>query len=304
MHQDHWLGDPLSGGWLPSSLQDEVGSISGQVPPHLVPLRWPTGQLPVPGSPRGWLLSLVSPPPDLPSPDPPPPAVPKPSSVPRLPSAQVPHHPQPLLSTDLPLLRGSLVPGAPPPAPSPWPDWSSLTALRLSRTDGGAGVTAGWKRPPGEPRVSFDQIRRRSLGGAGQAGRRPQAQGGAGDPRPFVCRGRFLRPRASRAPGSRAAAGSQARGDPAGKVRGGGGGAPYLPESAAAGGAPGSAVGGWESTRSPRLLCQVSRPTVERMRQAGSLSRGEGTRGPVPALQAGGARIQCSLCSLRAGKPS
>lgn len=145
--------------------------------------------------PRGWLPSLwVSPPPDLPSPDPPPPAVPKPSSVPRLPSAQVPHHPQPHCPQISPLLRGSLVPGAPPPAPSPWPDWSSLTALRLAdRRRTAAEVRAAGpaerRAPPGEPRVSFDQIRRRSLGGAGQAGGRPRAQGGAGDPGPLSAAG-------------------------------------------------------------------------------------------------------------------
>ena len=37
--------------------------------------------------------------------------------------------------------------------------------------------------------MSFDQIRRRSLGGAGQAGGRPRAQGGAGDPGPLSAAG-------------------------------------------------------------------------------------------------------------------
>lgn len=127
---------------------------------------------------------------------------------------QIPHRqlsPSPLLSLGSPVPRFPttpsrtvhrsppssgvpLFPGAPPPAPSPWPDWSSLTALRLADRRGTAAEVraagpADRRAPPGEPRVSFDQIRRRSLGGAGQASGRPRAQGGAGDPGPLSAAG-------------------------------------------------------------------------------------------------------------------
>lgn len=122
--------------------------------------------------------------------------------------------------------------------------------------------------------MSFDQIRRRSLGGAGQAGGRPRPVGAR--PRPLVCRGRFLRPRASRARGSRAAAGSQARGDPAGRCGAAVEGRP-LTGSAAVGGAPGSAVGvGFYSVPAAPV---PSKPADGRKNGAGRVFvlRGEGT---------------------------
>ena len=78
--------------------------------------------------------------------------------------------------------------------------------------------------------------------------------------------------------GSRAPARSLARGDPAGKVRGGGGGASTYPvcRSWRSAGARGGGGGG-VSTQSPRLLChQVSRPMAGKTGKAGSLSRGGG----------------------------
>lgn len=197
VHQDHWLGDPpLQKAGCPPPFRMRWGpSPPGSLPPK-VPLRCPCGSTPLSlDRPHGRLPSLwVSPAPDLPSPDPPPPAVPKSSSVPGLPCSQVPHHPQPHCPQISLLLRGSLVPRSPTAGPRPWPDWSSLTARRLAdRRRTGAEVRAAGpaerRAPPGEPRVSFDQIRRRSLGGAGQAGGRPRAQGGAGDPGPLSAAG-------------------------------------------------------------------------------------------------------------------
>lgn len=90
-----------------------------------------------------------------------------------------------------------------PPCP-PSPTAGALALARLERTHRAASrgrrtaaevraAGPGERRaPPGEPRVSFDQIRRRSLGGAGGAAGRasaPGLRGGAGDPSPLFAAG-------------------------------------------------------------------------------------------------------------------
>lgn len=123
-----------------------------------------------------------APPPQMP----PPPPVPLPRGPPppRLPRPQVFFCPRPPCS----------------PAPTAGP----LALARLERTHRAASrgrrtaaevraAGPGERRaPPGEPRVSFDQIRRRSLGGAGGAAGRasaPGLRGGAGDPGPLFAAG-------------------------------------------------------------------------------------------------------------------
>ncbi|TKC43451.1 hypothetical protein EI555_011243, partial [Monodon monoceros] len=90
-----------------------------------------------------------------------------------------------------------------PPCPQS-PTAGALALARLERTHRAASrgrrtaaevraAGPGERRaPPGEPRVSFDQIRRRSLGGAGGAAGRasaPGLRGGAGDPSPLFAAG-------------------------------------------------------------------------------------------------------------------
>lgn len=144
--------------------------------------------------------------------------------------------------------------------------------------------------------MSFDQIRRRSLGGAGQAGGRPRAQGGAGDPGPLSAagvscvpgrRGRGFQQGCRRVPGAR-----RPRREGAGRRWRGA--LPGLQQLEARRGARGSG----SLPRSPRLLCHQCWPEADgRKNGAGRVfvPRGGGREGPVPALQAGGAPFRCSV---------
>lgn len=158
-----------------------------------------------------------APPPQMP----PPPPVPLPRGPPppRLPRPQV------FLRPRLPC----------PPSPTAGP----LALARLERTHRAASrgrrtaaevraAGPGERRaPPGEPRVSFDQIRRRSLGGAGGAAGRasaPGLRGGAGDPGPLFAAGvsSVLRRRGRRLRGSRRVPSARRPGRGGAGERGGG----------------------------------------------------------------------------------